>query len=110
MTASFADHHAEPPWDDLHVAYFSSYALWTYLKIPFVYTDPSVVTEELPTWQEDGEEWRPLKVAFPDSIETHSCEQISYFGQDGLLRRHAYTVDILGGVGGLNYASRYRNI
>jgi hypothetical protein len=107
--SSFAGHDAETPWDDLHVAYFSSYALWTYLTIPFVYTYPGVVTEELPPWHEDGEEWRPLKVVFPDGIATHTREQISYFGQDGLLRRHEYTVDIIGGGRGLNYASKYRN-
>jgi hypothetical protein len=28
---------------------------------------------------------------------------------DGLLRRHDYTVDILGGATGLNYASDYRD-
>ncbi|HXO88931.1 MAG TPA: hypothetical protein VN885_09785 [Candidatus Acidoferrales bacterium] len=29
---------------------------------------------------------------------------------DGLLRRHDYTVDILGGARGLNYASEYRDV
>src|SRR5271166_88869 len=29
---------------------------------------------------------------------------------DGLLRRHDYTVDILGGATGLNYASDYRDV
>ncbi|MDT5056038.1 MAG: hypothetical protein QOF66_4404 [Mycobacterium sp.] len=33
------------------------------------------------------------------------CEQISCFGPDGLLRRQDYTVDILGGAPGLNYAT-----
>jgi len=32
------------------------------------------------------------------------------FGPDGLLRRHDYSVDILGGATGLNYASDYREI
>jgi len=31
----------ESPWDDLHVAYFASYALWSYLTIPFLYTIPA---------------------------------------------------------------------
>ena len=54
----------ETPWDDLHVAYFDSYALCTYLTIPFLYTYPGFVTEELPPWREDGEEWRPLRAVF----------------------------------------------
>ena len=28
------------PWDDMHVAYFSSYAMWNYLTIPFLENDP----------------------------------------------------------------------
>jgi hypothetical protein len=108
--SAFRGHTRETPWDDLHVAYFSSYALWNYLTIPFLYTYPGVVTEELAPWEENGEQWRPLKVIVPDSIASHSREQVVYFGPEGLLRRHEYTVDILGGAPGLNYAYDYRNI
>ncbi len=66
------------------------------------------MTEELPPWQEDGETWRPLRVTFPDNIASHTRKQISYFRPDGLLRRHEYTVDVLGNAPGLNYASAYR--
>jgi hypothetical protein len=106
----FLGQRLETPWDNLHVAYFSSYALWNYLTIPFLYTYPGFVTEELATWQEDGERWRALKIRFPDYITTHTPEQISYFGPEGLLRRHEYTVDVLGNAPGLNYASDYRNV
>jgi hypothetical protein len=58
----------------------------------------------------DGERWRRLRVTFPDRIKSHSKVQISCFGPDGLLRRHDYTVDILGGATGLNYAFDYRDI
>ena len=105
---SFAGQVRETPWDDIHVAYFASEALWTYLTTPFLYTYPGFITEELAPWHEDDEVWRPLKVTFPDSIASHTREQISYFGQDGLLRRHEYTVDILGGATGLNYAFDYK--
>jgi hypothetical protein len=54
--------------------------------------------------------WRRLKVTFPDHIKSHTREQISCFGSDGLLRRQDYTVDILGGAPGLNYASDYREV
>jgi hypothetical protein len=94
----------------MHVAYFSSYALWNYLTIPFLYTYPGFGTAELAPWQENGEEWRPLNVIFPDSIASHTREQISYFGKDGLLRRHEYVVDIIGGARGLNYAYDYRQV
>jgi hypothetical protein len=100
----------DTPWDDLAVAYFASHAMWTYLTIPFLYTYPGFVTEELPPWREDEEEWRPLKAIFPDSIDSHSREQISYFGEDGLLRRHEYVVDMMGGAKGVNYAHDYRQV
>jgi hypothetical protein len=108
--SAFRGHTRQTPWDDVHVAYFSSYALWNYLTIPFLYTYSGFVTEELAPWQENGEQWRPLKVTVPDSVASHSREQVAYFGPDGLLRRHAYTVDIMGGTAGLNYASDLRNV
>ena len=100
----------ETPWDDLQVAYFQGEALWTYLNTPFLYTRPGFVTEEIAPIQVDGEQWRRLKITFPESIKSHTREQISCFGPDGLLRRHDYTVDILGGATGLNYASDYRDV
>ena len=77
---------------------------------PFLYTYPGFVTEELAPWEENGEPWRPLKVIVPDSIASHSREQVVYFGPDGLLRRHEYTVDVMGGASGFNYAADYRNV
>ena len=68
------------------------------------------LTEEIPSIQVEGETWRRLKVTFPDYVKSHTREQISCFGPDGLLRRHDYTVDILGGATGLNYASEYRDV
>ena len=94
--SSFSHQALNSPWDDLHVAYFNSYALWTYLTIPFLYTYPGFFVEEISPWNENGEEWRRLKAIFPDGVATHTKEQVSYFGPDGLLRRHQYTVDVLG--------------
>ena len=65
---------------------------------------------ELPPWQEGGEEWRRLKAVFPENIASHTREQISYFGPDGLLCRHEYVVDIMGGARGVNYAHDYRDV
>src|ERR1700722_17206299 len=67
-------------------------------------------TEEISSIQVDGETWRRLKGNFPESEKSRCREQISCFGPDGLLRRHDYTVDILGGATGLNYASDYRDV
>jgi hypothetical protein len=40
--SSFAGHVQDTPWDNLHAVYFGSYALWTYLTIPFLFTYPRV--------------------------------------------------------------------
>jgi len=95
-------------WEEVHLAYFNSYALWNYLTSPFLYASPGFKVEELEMWQENGESWRPLKVTFPAHIATHTKEQIAFFGEDGLLRRLEYSVDVLGGDKGLNYPSQYR--
>jgi hypothetical protein len=108
--ASFAGQSRETPWDPLHVAYFQGEALWTYLNSPFLYSQPGFVTEEISPIKVENEPWRRLKITFPDHIKSHTKEQISCFGPDGLLRRHDYTVDILGGATGLNYAYDYRDI
>ena len=107
---SFEGQQSDTPWDDIDVAYFQGEALWTYLTTPFLYTYPGFSTEELAPWQENGEEWRRLLVTFPENIASHTRQQISYFGPDGLLRRHDYTVDILGGAPGANYASNYQDV
>ena len=107
---SFAGQQRETPWDDIHVIYFASEALWTYLNTPFLYTRDGFTSEEILSIQVEGETWRRLKVTFPDNVKSHTREQISCFGPDGLLRRHDYTVDILGGATGLNYALEYRNV
>jgi hypothetical protein len=105
--AAFIGQKAETPWDKLHVAYFSSYALWTYFNSPFLYTLPGFATEEIAPWHENGETWRRLKVIFPNTVASHAKEQVTYFGPDGLMRRHDYTVEILGGATGANYALNY---
>jgi hypothetical protein len=108
--ASFAGQQPDTPWDDIHVAYFSGEALWTYLNTPFLYARDDFATEEIAPVEANGETWRRLMVTFPDAVKSHTREQIFCFGPDSLLRRHDYTVDILGGGTGLNYATNYRDI
>jgi hypothetical protein len=107
---SFEGHQLQTPWDDIHLAYFTGEALWTYLNTPFLYTWPGFVTEEITPIEAGGETWRRLKVTFPDHIKSHTRQQIFCFGPDGLLRRHDFTIDILGGATGLLYATGYRDV
>ena len=104
---SFRDHNENTPWDPLHRAYFNGYALWSYLTMPFLFTLPGVVTEEIEPWQERSQQGRRLRVHFPESIATHCAEQDFYFGDDFLLRRHDYNVDVSGGMPAAQYVSDY---
>ncbi len=108
--ASFAGQQFESPWDDIHLAYFTGEALWTYLTMPFVYAGPGFVTEEIDPIEAGGETWRRLKATFPEDIKTHCREQIACFGPDGLLRRHDFTIDLLGGAPSELLAADYRDV
>ena len=107
---AFDGHQFDTPWDDLHLAYFVGEALWTYLNTPFLYTWPGFVTEEIWPIEVDGETWRRLKVTFPDYIKSHTRQQISCFGMDGLLRRHDFTIDVNAGTPAMLYATDYRDV
>jgi hypothetical protein len=106
--AAFEGHVVETQWDNLHLVYFSGYAMWTYLTSPFLLKMPNVRTEEIEPWDEQGHVWRRLKATFLPEIATHSTEQVFYFDKDGLLRRQDYNVDVLGGAPSANYASEYK--
>ncbi|RPE37430.1 hypothetical protein EDD90_0269 [Streptomyces sp. Ag109_O5-1] len=101
---AFTGHTRETPWDPLDRAYFNGYALWTYLTTPFFAVMKGMGVEEADPWDESPtERWRHLRVTFPDDIASHSTAQDFYFGDDGLLRRHDYHVDIAGGFAAAQY-------
>ena len=106
---AFASHTPATPWDDLHLAYFSGYAMWNYLNTPFMFALPGFATEEIEPWIENGATWRRLKVTFPDSIATHSPEQVFYIGGDGLIARLDYVTNVIGGIPTAHYTSEYRD-
>jgi hypothetical protein len=105
--ASFAGHTLETPWSTLQLAYFVGTAMWTYLTQPFTFALPGFETSELEPWRKGDEEWRRLHVVWPSYLATHSTEQTLYFGNDGLIRRHDYDVEIQGGSGGAHFMSDY---
>jgi hypothetical protein len=104
---SFAGHQMSTPWDALHRAYFNGYALWTYLTTPFLLAMDGVQVKETEAWREGTETWRVLRAHFPGSIETHSLIQDFFFGEDLMLRRHDYNVNIAGGFNAAQLTSDY---
>jgi len=102
---AFDGHVMNTPWNPLHRAYFNGYAMWTYLTTPFFMAMPGFEMTEIAPWQEGAERWRGLRVRFPDEIASHSREQDFYFGEDFLLRRHDYHVDVAGGFPAAQYVA-----
>jgi hypothetical protein len=100
---SFAGHTLMTPWDPLQRAYFNGYALWTYLTTPFLMTMPGFVVTEIDPVEVNGERWFGLQAQFPDNVASHSRLQEFYFGDDSVLRRHDYRVDVAGGFAAIQY-------
>jgi hypothetical protein len=107
---SFAGHTLTTPWDELHVVYFRGYAIWTYLTAPFSLREPGFKSQEIEPWSENGQAWRRLQVTFPKNVHSHSTEQVFYFDAKGLLRRHDYSVDIIGGSHSAHYATEHKTL
>lgn len=84
-------------WDPLDATYFAGYALWNYLNTPYLLAREDVRTREIAPWDAGGRRWRRLAAAFPPGLDTHSPEQVFYFDDRGLLRRHDYVAEVVGG-------------
>src|SRR5216683_6539686 len=108
--ASFAGHTLETPWTTVQLAYFVGTAMWTYLTQPFTFALPGFETTELDPWQENGEQWRRLRVVWPGYLASLNTVLTIYVGDDGLIRREDYDVEIMGGSGGAHYMSGYTRI
>ncbi len=107
--AAFDGHTVETPWDDLHLAYFSGYAMWNYLNTPFIFALSGFRTEEIEPWDENGDQRRRLKVTFPDHIATHCAEQVFHVDGGGLIRRVDYSAPVAGGAPTAHYLDDYRD-
>src|ERR1700737_3615735 len=104
---SFAGHQMHTHWDPLHRAYFNGEAVWTYLTTPFLLAMDGVRVEETEPWREGAETWRVLRAYFPGWMETHCMVQDFYFGEDMILRRHDYSVNVAGGFPAAQLTSDY---
>jgi hypothetical protein len=104
---SFENHAMNTPWDPLHRAYFNGEAVWTYLTTPFLLAVDGVRVEETEAWREGAETWRVLRAYFPGWMETHCMVQDFFFGEDMMLRRHDYSVNVAGGFPAAQLTSAY---
>jgi len=84
-------------WDALDSVYFAGYAMWNYLTTPHLLTRDGVEVSEGESRTERGERWRRLDVTFQPDLPTHSREQAFHVDGRGLIRRHDYTAEVVGG-------------
>lgn len=75
-------------WDKLDILYFGGYALWNYLSFPFILESPGIQLTEL---------GNAIEATFPEDFPTHSRLQSFHISDAGLLTRHDYTADVIGG-------------
>jgi len=87
---------------------FAGHQLNTYFTTPFLLGMSDVRVEEIEPWKEGPDTWRVLRAYFPGSIETHCLVQDFFFGDDLMLRRHDYQVNIAGGFAAAQLTSEYR--
>jgi hypothetical protein len=107
---SMAGYLGDTRWSPTQMGYFISYATWTYLAEPLLFTLPGVQTREIDPWDEDGETWRRLEVTFPESIHSHSEVQTYYFdAETGLQRRMDYDVEVNGWAEVAHYTSEHKD-
>lgn len=71
--------------------------MWNYLSFPLLLTRSGVEAEEISPWRSNGEELRRIEATFPESFDTHSRRQRFYLGAGGLLVRHDYVAEVVGG-------------
>jgi hypothetical protein len=84
-------------WDALDATYFGGYAMWNYTSFPILLTREDVEVTEVAPWRSRGELLRRLEVSFPEGLDTHSRRQTFYLDARGLLRRHDYVAEVVGG-------------
>lgn len=80
-------------WDDLDFAYFSGYAMWCYLTLPFLLLRRGV---NIVDCEQAADGSAILTAEFADYLPTHSPTQKFYFDPAGRLVRHDYTAEVVG--------------
>jgi hypothetical protein len=89
--ASFRGWHKLARWRPLDALYFFGYALSHYHSVPFTLGEAHFLRQD---------RWRDLDalaLELPPALHTHSRRQTFYFDEDGLIVRHDYVAEIVGG-------------
>lgn len=92
-------------WDAIDFAYFSGYAMWNYLNLPFLLSWPGMRIDVVRA----DRAGTVLDVSFPPGIPTHCPRQQLHFDSSLRLVRHDYTAEVVGGwARAVHLCSEYR--
>jgi hypothetical protein len=80
--------------DEIHLVFLCGLAIWTSLATPFLLANPDFTVNELTPWQENGDQWRRLRVQIPQNTIADASEFVFYFDNKGHQRRMDH--DLLG--------------
>ena len=83
-------------WTALDAVYFFGYALWHYHSLPFT-LGPARLIGHRQTSDGESTGLDVLDVELPADVPTHSRRQAFYFDSSGLLVRHDYVSEPIGG-------------
>ena len=95
-------------WSALDAVYFFGYALWHYHSLPFT-LGPARLVSHRQTRERGAAGCDVLGLELPADVPTHSRRQVFYFDPSGLLVRHDYVAEPIGGwTRGAHYWEDYR--
>ena len=79
-------------WDTLDFAYFSGYAMWGYITVPFLLLQKGVEVKH----EAAAGGYDKLAVKFPQTLPVHSAKQEFFFDKEHQLHRLDYTAEVVG--------------
>ena len=78
---------------------------------PFIFTWPGLEFKELSPWVYKDQTWQRLEVVFPKSFPTHCEKQTFHVDDQGYIRRHDYTAEVIGGYAvAAHYCDNHRKV
>ncbi|WP_405886079.1 hypothetical protein OG762_04815 [Streptomyces sp. NBC_01136] len=108
--AAFATDTDDTAWDELKLAYFTGFAFWNYLNLPFLIAWPGFVVEDVTPFPSSTGTWQRVGYSFPEGIATHNRLQAMYFDERSILQRLDYNSEIFGGQATAHLLSGYETV
>ena len=81
--AAFATDTEDAAWDELQVAYFTGFAFWNYLNLPFLLARPGFTVHDVTPYRSGDAAWQRVSYSYPDEIATHNRTQALHIGARG---------------------------